>query len=374
MSRIIYGRKFSFTSAGLIRPVQEMFAAVASLHQQMRGQRLAYAFIDPLMHGFEAGNRFYFDLLQTKNIDKLNYYRSGAGPLHALYDAHLWVKHNLYDAVFIFGYEPLLSNKLAFGKQAVNAAMDIFNGPNLLACYNGLAEIMCRELGLSVDEFSRLASLLFANYTRTARRLGIEPIAERGPYMAEAGAPLFRLSDCANPNLDFAAGIIVSSEKLAQNLGIDRDRQLDILAVSHTMVQADPYNLSKITGNKNNLFPHIAAIVQKLEQQAGIDIKHHLNHGNLLLDVYTCYPPIPLGFLLASGLLPSVRDLEPFLEQHEITITAGLNLGLAPWNNPVLGSLVAMLEQLAQTGARYGLVHGNGGIGENQAIALLART
>ena len=49
-----------------------------------------------------------------------------------------------------------------------------------------------------------------------------------------------------------------------------------------------------------------------------------------------------------------------------------MNLARAPWNNPALNGLITMYHQLMDSPQQFGLVHGNGGIGYRQGIAILA--
>lgn len=375
MAFIVYGEQTAYKNGRMLdmKSLKDIFARARKFNRELlqAGRKVAYFFIDPLMHGFEAGNRFYCQVLGCEEISRLNYYRSGAGPLHALNEAKDHIDNKRFDAVFIFGYEPLLSNKKTFGKDAVNQAMDIFNGTGLLACYNRLAQHLCNETGKDAQYFANLSDNLFANYSRTFARLNPQDkIPGRGAFMEKHGAPLFRLTDCANPNLDFAGGILLAGQSAIDALGLSLSKQVEVLSVQQATVHADPDAPEKIVGNKGGLFPHIQKIVNSLQQETGLALKDIARNQGLVLDIYTCYPPIPLGFLIASGMISSIDKAPEFLEENEITLEGGLNLAGAPWNNPVLRSLVTMYNKLADKPG-YGLVHGNGGIGENQAIALL---
>lgn len=380
MANILYGKKIIAREGKGIDPetLPEVFSEAAVFMKKLSdaGMRVAHAFIDPLLKGFEAGNQFYFKVLQCEKIDKLNYYRTGAGPVHALHDAKERIDTGFYDAVFIFGYEPLLSIRNHSGKDAIQRAMnDILEGSNIPKIYNGLAEILCREFDLSEESFSLFADALYKNYLRTFSRLHPEenPSPSRGRNLAGIGAPLFSLSDCANPNLDFAGGILVGNDAVASLLGIPEEKRIRVCSVKQTMKEADPEKLGNIAGTKANPFPHLREILQALAEEGELDFRAEFERKKLLLDVYTCYPPIPMAFLLASGLIEKIEDLPAFLEKGEITLTGGMSLGGAPWNNPALHGLVRMWEELLRSSACYGLVHGNGGIGEAQGVALLAK-
>ncbi|MFA5527884.1 MAG: hypothetical protein WC996_04650, partial [Peptostreptococcales bacterium] len=149
--------------------------------------RIAYFFIDPLMNSFEAANNFYFDLFNNKaSISKINTYRSGASPIQALSDAKELIDKDLYDAVFIFGYDPLNENKMKYGKDAFKKAMNIFEEKSLIECYNQLAQRLGEEIGLTKEEFHYIADQLYENYYKTFTKRRKEPVAfKRGPFLED---------------------------------------------------------------------------------------------------------------------------------------------------------------------------------------------
>jgi hypothetical protein len=61
----------------------------------------------------------------------------------------------------------------------------------------------------------------------------------------------------------------------------------------------------------------------------------------------------------------------PLLSEREVTVTGGMNLARAPWNNPALNALIVMCERLNAGSATMGAVHGNGGLGYKQGFAIL---
>ena len=50
-----------------------------------------------------------------------------------------------------------------------------------------------------------------------------------------------------------------------------------------------------------------------------------------------------------------------------------MNFARAPWNNPALNGLIEMVNTMKDGPVKYGLIHGNGGIGEIQGVAILER-
>lgn len=337
--------------------------------------RIAYFFIDPLMNSFEAANNFYFDLFNNKaSISKINTYRSGASPIQALSDAKELIDKDLYDAVFIFGYDPLNENKMKYGKDAFKKAMNIFEEKSLIECYNQLAQRLGEEIGLTKEEFHYIADQLYENYYKTFTKRRKEPVAfKRGPFLEDLNADYFKLSDCANPNINFVGGIILANEKAADFLQVPLKERIKVSGASYRMVEGIPGKINEIVGHKNNIFPHLKEALLEAEMQSEIDIKKEFKDRNLLLEVYTCYPPIPLAFLFVTGLVSSLKDMDELLKSYELTITGGMNIARAPWNNPALNGLIDMYQLLVNEDVPYGLVHGNGGIGEVQGIAILSK-
>lgn len=379
MANILYAKKITNrVRKGLpLSSLKPFFSDVASIYETLilAGKRTACFFIDPLMDHFEAHNAFYFDGLGFGHIDKINCYKTGAGPIHALRDAQTLINSGVLDAVFVFGYEPLLDNKEKYGKEAIQNAMDIFHGKSILSCYNEIAEAMCVLLDISEFQFIEIADLLYKNYLRTFTRINGTAAAPpgRGRNMADAGGSLFYLADCANPNVNFAGGVVLCSNTIWKNMRPPGNQPVNIVAASCRTVKSGPGNIAGIAGGKSAIFPHLAAVADSIRAQSGICLKTEFLARNLLLDVYTCYPPIPLAFLIAAGFIENVGELPEFLAEYEITIDGGLNLAGAPWNNPVLSSIISMHDALQKGEALQGLVHGNGGIGEAQGAALLQR-
>ena len=375
--RILYAKKIMNRSQDVFTAAEitETFQSAIVYNQKLMKHDLktAYFFIDPLMHPFEAGNQFYCGCLQIPLLYKLNCYKSGAGPLQALADAWQLIESHLYDAVFIFGYEPLLANKIKYSKETIQKSMDIFDGPSLIYCYNQLSHLLCSLYNISTEDFTALAVLLFQNYCRTYFRMNPQiPEPNPDPQKLDAlGGDLFRLVDCANPNVNFAGGIILGSDLAADVMKIPTAKQVEVLAAKQAQVEGHPEKLASILGEKENIFPHLQHLFRQMQDETKLDFKRELAFDNLLLEVYTCYPPIPIAFLLAGGFIENLEQLPAFLEKYDLTVTGGLNLAGAPWNNPVLHGIIEMYRYLSEGKARYGLVHGNGGLGEVQSVALL---
>ncbi|TGE33642.1 hypothetical protein [Desulfosporosinus sp. Sb-LF] len=377
MATIIYSEKLTDREGSQITSeiLKEVFKDAIRINKRLSSNhnRVAFFFIDPLLENFEAANNFYFGIMGCQSMEKINTYKSGAGPVQALFDAKELINHNLYDAVFIFGYEPLLKNKHFYGKDVIKQAMDIFNGRSILECYNLISHRMCEEMGISKELFFQLTDGLYRNYLKTyAKNLNEEVPYVRGRLLDDLNGDLFRITDCANPNIDFAGGIIIVNDKTADSLNI-KNEKVKVSGVKYNMVEGIPGNIREIVGNQDGIFSHLRNAFLEAQHQAKINVIKEFRNSNLLLELYTCYPPIPLAFLLTTKMVGSIRELPQFLSSYEITITGGMNFARAPWNNPALNGLIEMCKTMNKGNVKYGLVHGNGGIGEVQGVAILER-
>jgi hypothetical protein len=79
---------------------------------------------------------------------------------------------------------------------------------------------------------------------------------------------------------------------------------------------------------------------------------------------------VPIAFLLATGLARDAREIKALLGAHPVTITGGLNLGRAPWNNSTLSAIVQATETIRDGTPVVG-VHSNAALGYKQGFAVL---
>ena len=338
------------------------------------GHKIGYFFIDPLIDHYEAANRFYFEGLKLDILDRISLYRTGASPIQALSDAKLYIENGIYDAIAIFTFEPLYSDKKRLGSAKINEAMDIFQGLNLISSYDKLAKEMCKQLSISEDEFIDISDKLYENYAKTFTKLHPDRRLpdDRGQFLEKAGSDLFKLTDVANPNIDFTGGLIVANKKVSDKYNYFNSKY-ELAGAASKMVKANPASPQILVGRADNIFPHLNAVAKNVEAQAKIVIKEELNKENLFLAAYTCYPTSPLGFLFATNIIDSVNDIDRILEKNELTVEGGMSLGRAPWNNPALSNTILLLEKMEVNNREYGLVQGNGGLGESQGLAIIKK-
>ena len=235
--------------------------------------------------------------------------------------------------------------------------------------YNKLVPMFLRYHKLSETDYFKIRDALFSNYLKTWKELHPEaPLPDARWF--ESLTKYFRGVDCANPNIDFSDQLIMASEKQADLLKIPKKERVKILGNSFIKLSVDGFDsLPKIAP-----YLHLKRSLDRSVKQSGIDFKKEFLQNRALLDAYTCYPVVPMGLLLRLGLVKKLYELPEFLKNYEVTITGGLNLARAPWNLTSLNAIIDMREKLIHSKKiQYGLVHGNGSLGNQQGITILGK-
>lgn len=288
--------------------------------------------------------------------DKLakNEFKSGASAMAAIEKARKLLASKKVDLVVIRG-EDLLRTGYAPGER--EKFMKLYDHEHTpLEGYNELVPLFLQKHKLSEEKFFEIRDLLFQNYARTWKKKlpderWFRPLTK-----------YFRGVDCANPNINYSGQIILSSKKTPGSV--------EIIGNAFVKLSVDGYeSLPKIAP-----YLHLKRAITKAETEAKISFKKKFLTGSALLDAYTCYPVVPMGLIYRLGLVKKMEDIPALLEDHAVTVTGGLNLGKAPWNLTSLNALIVMREKLlASKKFHYGLVHGNGSLGNQQGITILRR-
>jgi len=307
---------------------------------------------------------FHIDPLKAGWDSKLlkNHFRSGCAPVEAVHEASKQIADKTAQAVVISGEDNLRSS---YPRETRQKLMAIYgDGLSIADLYNRLAETFIQAHQISKDDFKRIAGELFENYRRTYSRKNSDcnPDAKWFEYITD----LFRGVDCANPVVDFKGKLIVCNKKTAVDCGIEERDLIEIAGTGISSTEDGPENIHKIAE-----YAHLVQAYEGACETAGVDIGAEFLNKNALLEIYTCYPVVPLAFLLKTGIANSYKQIPALLKQYEITITGGMNLCKAPWNNPSLNALIQMYRELQNGTFQYGAVHGNGGLGYKQGVVIL---
>lgn len=329
--------------AGFLR-LQESLAA--------KGFDAAELIIDPLRAGWDTP-------LEERH------YRSGCAPLEAVDEARKLIISGRSSCVIISGEDLLKTN---YEREERHRLMSIYGTEwSLPKAYTELARVFMGNWGISDNQFWQLAEHLFENYLRTAGRSGRRLTLDQQWY--EPVTDLFRGVDCANPVVDFAGRLLLCSDEVADACHIPVHERVAVSGIGLGIQPGDgPAFIHEIAA-----YRHLRAAFQEACRQAGVNFPARFLSGEALLEVYTCYPVVPLAFLLVTGIALSPGQMTDVLDSHEITVTGGMNLARAPWNNPSLNAMIAMYRRLRDGPFSLGAVHGNGGLGSRQGVVILER-
>lgn len=298
---------------------------------------------------------------------KENHFRSGCAPIMALERAQQLIQQG-HHAVIISGDEPL---KSGYQRTERHKLMAVYAEDYSIAqLYNDLADEFIDSHDIDEQQFLELADALFNNHSRShemAKQQQRAHFSSPEPKWFNHVTKLFRGVDCANPLLDFSGHLLLCSEQLAQQLELDIDSVVDVTGIGLGLLDIDEVQQLPLIAQ----YDHLSQAYRQACQQSNLDFNSLVVENKALMEVYTCYPVVPLAFLISSGLVKCLSEIPQFLKQYLVTITGGMNLARAPWNNPALNGLIEMYQQLTTTDHKYGLVHGNGGIGYRQGVAIL---
>lgn len=293
------------------------------------------------------------------------YLKGACAPIEGLIAARQAIASAETDAVLISGSDPI---KTSFADQPRERErlMQVYGERTFLSAYNELAGALRARLGLSQRDFERLAQCLFENYWATWKKL--HPEAERPAQRWFAKVtPHFRGVDCANPNVDFEGALLATTADHALVAGCDPG---DCIAVKGMSVERrgddGVEHIPDIVG-----YEHLAAAYQTACEQAALDVVELLLADRARLEIYSCYPVVPMAFFYATGLARDPDSAIDFLDRHQATITGGLNLARAPWNNSTLSAMVQATQMIRSGQTPIIGIHSLAALGYKQAFAIL---
>lgn len=321
-------------------------------------------------HGIKP-EHLIIEPLQTDwhSPEKTNHFRSGCAPIEALAQAKKLIENGA-DAVVISGEDHV---KTGYSREVRLSKMAVYGQSYpLTQAYTDLARAFSDNHTITGQQFKEFANALFENYQISFRNALSDTFTpELLPDLRwhKPLTDLFRGVDCANPMVDFSGRLLITRADIAEQLGVDKSQWLKIKSVGLSRLEGD----GKAFLTDIAQYEHLQQAYQQACNEADVDFVRLFKSGNALLETYTCYPVVPMAFLLMSGLVEVLEDIPEFLAEHSITITGGMNLAKAAWNNPALNALVLMHHRLCDGPEKLGLIHGNGGLGYRQGVAIVER-
>jgi hypothetical protein len=301
--------------------------------------------------------------------EKKHHFRSGCAPIEALAEAKKLIESG--EAAVVISGEDFI--KTGYSRENRLSKMAVYGQRYpLTQAYTELARAFSENHSITEQQFKEFSAALFENYKisfRNALSDNFTPELLPDLRWHKPITDLFRGVDCANPIVDFSGRLLLTRADIAEQLGVDKSQWLKVKAVGLSRLDGDGQDYLKDISQ----YEHLQKAYQQACNEANIDFVHLFKSGNALLETYTCYPVVPMAFLLVSGLVDVLEDIPDFLAEHSITITGGMNLAKAAWNNPALNALVLMHHRLCGGQEMLGLIHGNGGLGYRQGIAIVER-
>lgn len=303
------------------------------------------------------------------STEDANHFRSGCAPIEALSQAKKLIE-NGEPAVVISGKDHI---KTAYSREDRLNKMAVYGADYpLTQAYTDLASAFSENNNITKEQFKAFSSALFESYKVNFRQSlsnSFTPELLPDSRWYNEITDLFRGVDCANPMVDFSGRLLITRADVAEQLNVDKSQWLKIKAVGLNRLAGDGREFLTEISN----YDHLQQAYQQACEEADIDFVRLFKGGNALLEAYTCYPVVPMAFLLVSGLVDTLEDIPTFLTEHNITISGGMNLSRAAWNNPALNALVLMHQRLCNGQEKLGLIHGNGGLGYRQGVAIVER-
>jgi len=307
--------------------------------------------IDPLKAGWN-----------TPILD--HHFRSGNAPIMAIESAVDLLRNQSVDVVVITGEDNLRSD---YSSEERHKMMDIYHGISVPEAYTQLAKKWCELRGLSEQTFILLAEALFENYYKASLKKQIDKAIDQKWF--QFITDLFRGVDCANPVVDYFGKLVLTRRDIFEKYYPGTD---PILIKGVATAKTKESDLSAL--NEVAKYEHLKVAYEKALQQSGVDFLTLYKNGKALLEVYTCFPIVPLAFLFSTGFFRSVEEAKKIIQHYPVTITGGMNLAKAPWNNPALRATIEMyFELLDNDNVSIGAIHGNGGLGEKQGFLILGK-
>jgi len=296
--------------------------------------------------------------------------RCACAPMLAIDKAAALFADDQCDAVVVYGKDNL-KTKFRNRKDARNRLLEIYGAGKgrILDGYQKLAGEFLAHWQISADDFRRTSEALFDNHQRVWRTAHSEAATVDDKWLAPV-TELFRGVDCANPSVDFEGRMVLLPEKTlrAHDFGAPGYSRIIGCAVEQACEDALETTPDIVA------YDHLGAAYAGACAQAGIDFGDLYRGGDALLEVYTCYSVVPMGFLLATGQVENFAEIIPFAEKYPLTVTGGLNLAKAPWNNTTLQAFAAVTAALQSPDTPdIAGIHSVGALGYLQAFAVLER-
>ncbi|MBI9076327.1 MAG: acetyl-CoA acetyltransferase [Desulfatibacillum sp.] len=204
-------------------------------------------------------------------------------------------------------------------------------------------------LGNLFEKFSRVAANNPFAWNRTA--CSAREISLPGPYNPVACHPYTRRM-CANMNVDMSAALVMTSEEIARDLGIDPSKWV------YPMGGADLNNIMYVTQRPRlDNSPALEHCVRLALEQAGLDLSQIQ-----AFDLYSCFPS--MVEMALSSLNLRADDPRPF------TVTGGLPFFGGPMGNYSMHAIATVVDKIRAGSVDSAMITANGGFNTRHSVGI----
>jgi acetyl-CoA C-acetyltransferase len=209
-----------------------------------------------------------------------------------------------------------------------------------------------KYMGKLFEHYSKIASnnpLAWSQKTHTGQEITIPASDNR--YVSYPYTKLM----CANMFVDQAGTVIMTSERVAESLKINKDIWV------YLMGSADLKNVHNTTQRPNLHDSPASKYGYKLAlEQAGLTLKEID-----AFDIYSCFPSIVEIVMNELGLTLD--------EERDLTLTGGLPYFGGPWSNYSLHAIITAVDLIRNNHSLKLMVIANGGYNSKQSFGIYGK-
>jgi acetyl-CoA C-acetyltransferase len=206
-----------------------------------------------------------------------------------------------------------------------------------------------RYMGKLFEHFSKIASK--NPYSWTQKQYCAEEIITPSPENRRVVYPYTKRM-CANNLVDQAATIIVTSEKIAESLNIDKKKWIYIMGGATLRNIGEIYQRPQLYDS-----PAIRKGYPLALEQAGLKLSDIDK-----FDLYSCFPSIVEIMMNELG----IKEDDP----RDLTLTGGLPFFGTPLSNYSLHAIINTVESIRADPALKVMIIANGGFNTKQSIGI----
>ena len=157
---------------------------------------------------------------------------------------------------------------------------------------------------------------------------------------------------CANMFVDQSASLIITSEAIANKLGIKRDKWVYLMGCADSK---DVHDITRKPRLDNS--PAMKAAASRALGQAGLELAE-INK----FDFYSCFPSI---------VEIMMKELElDFSDERDLTLTGGLPFFGGPWSNYSMHAIITAIDHIRKDSSLKIMVVANGGYNSKKSVGI----